>query len=41
MRYFECTPAQRTVMAALYFGLIGGLYLGMGFIKNLLPSGSF
>ena len=35
MRYFECTPAQRWTMAILYFGLLGSLYLGMGFVKSL------
>ena len=29
-RYFEVTPAQRWVMAGLYFGLIGFLVVGMG-----------
>jgi Zn-dependent protease len=40
-RYFECTPAQRCVMAVLYFGLIGGLYMGMVFTRNLMAPGSF
>jgi len=41
LRYFECTPAQRAIMAVLYFGLLASLYLGMGFIKNLMPPDSF
>jgi len=41
LRYFECTPSQRIIMALLYFSLIATLYLGMGFIKNLMPRGSF
>ena len=41
MRYYECTPTQRCVMALLYFSLLASLYLGMGFIKNLLPPGAF
>jgi Zn-dependent protease len=40
MRYFECTPMQRGIMAFLYFGLILSLYLGMGIIRNLMPPGS-
>jgi hypothetical protein len=40
-RYFECTPAQRCIMAFLYFSLMASLYLGMAFIKNLAPPGSF
>jgi Zn-dependent protease len=40
-RYFECTPTQRCVMALLYFSLIASLYMGMEFIKNLLPPGAF
>jgi len=40
MRYFECTPAQRWTMAILYFSLMASLYLGMGYIKSLLPPGS-
>jgi Zn-dependent protease len=39
-RYFECTPVQRWTMGILYFGLAIALFLGMGFIKNLLPPGS-
>ncbi len=39
-RYYECTPVQRWTMGILYFGLASGLFLGMGFIKNLLPPGS-
>jgi Zn-dependent protease len=39
-RYFECTPAQRWTMAILYFGLLGSLYTGMGYIKTLMPPGS-
>ena len=35
-RYFEVTPAQRWLMAALYFGLIIFLTLGMKFIELLL-----
>ena len=41
MRYFECTPTQRCVMALLYFSLLASLYLGMGFIKHLMPQGAF
>jgi Zn-dependent protease len=41
MRYFECTPAQRTIMAVLYFGLMASLYFGMGFIKKRLATGDF
>jgi len=41
MRYFECTPAQRGLMAFLYFSLLASLYLGMGFIKGLMPPGAF
>jgi len=41
MRYFECTPAQRGVMAVLYFSLLISLYLGMGFIKNQFAPGAF
>jgi Zn-dependent protease len=41
MRYYECTPTQRCVMALLYFSLLASLYLGMGFIKNLMPPGAF
>lgn len=40
-RYFECTPAQRLIMATLYFSLIASLYLGMGFLKTLMTPGSF
>jgi Zn-dependent protease len=40
-RYFECTRVQRWTMGILYFGLAGSLYLGMGFIKTLMPPGSF
>ncbi|MGA3170473.1 MAG: site-2 protease family protein [Chthoniobacteraceae bacterium] len=36
MRYFECTPAQRISMALLYFGLLGGLFLAMAILKNLM-----
>lgn len=35
-RYFEVTPAQRWIMAALYFGLIIFLTLGMKFIELML-----
>ena len=28
-RYYEVTPAQRIIMAAMYFGLISLLVLGM------------
>jgi len=41
MRYFECTPGQRAIMAILYFGLLASLYIGMGFLKNLMPPGAF
>jgi Zn-dependent protease len=41
MRYFECTIGQRCIMAFLYFSLIVSLYSGMGFIKSLVPPGSF
>ncbi len=34
MRYFECTPAQRTIMAVLYFSLIGSLYFGMTYLRG-------
>jgi len=34
-RYFEVTPAQRWIMAALYFGLAAGLVLGMDLIQFL------
>jgi Zn-dependent protease len=40
MRYFECTASQRWTMAILYFGLLGALYLGMEYIKVLLPRGN-
>ena len=40
-RYFECTPVQRWTMGILYFGLAASLYIGMGFIKNLMPPGAF
>jgi len=40
-RYFECTPLQRWTMGILYFGLAASLYFGMGFLKNLMPPGSF
>jgi len=35
-RYYECTPAQRVIMAILYFGLVGSLYIGMGYIKSYM-----
>jgi Zn-dependent protease len=38
-RYFEVTPAQRWVMAALYFGLIAGLVLGMGLTFRPMAQG--
>jgi Zn-dependent protease len=41
MRYFECTPAQRWIMGLLYFGLAGGLFMGMEFIKGLMQPGAF
>ena len=41
MRYYECTPTQRCVMALLYFSLLGSLYVGMGAAKRLLETGSF
>lgn len=41
MRYFECTPAQRIIMGLLYFGLVAALYIGMGFLRNLMQTGSF
>jgi hypothetical protein len=34
-RYFEVTPAQRWIMAALYFGLAAALVLGMDLIQFL------
>jgi hypothetical protein len=40
LRYFECTPAQRWIMAILYFSLLGSLYMGMGYIKSLLAAGT-
>jgi Zn-dependent protease len=39
-RYYECTPAQRIVMALLYFSLIGSLYYGMQLTSDLLPPGA-
>ena len=33
LRYFEVTPAQRWIMAALYFGLIAFLVIGMQMTK--------
>ena len=41
MRYFECTPSQRGLMAVLYFSLMASLYLGMGYVKGLMPPGAF
>ncbi len=38
-RYFECAPWQRLVMAVLYFGLAGGLYLGMEFLGKIVHLG--
>lgn len=38
-RYFEVTPAQRWTMAALYFGLVALLVLGMHFSHLALPAG--
>lgn len=35
-RYYEVTPAQRWLMAGLYFGLIIFLTLGMKFIERML-----
>jgi Zn-dependent protease len=40
-RYYECTPVQRWTMGILYFSLAASLYLGMGYIKNLVPPGTF
>jgi Zn-dependent protease len=40
-RYFECTPAQRTIMALLYFGLLAFLFIGMGYIKHLMPPSAY
>ena len=40
-RYFECTPGQRITMALLYFGLLAGLFIGMGFIKSLMPPAAY
>jgi Zn-dependent protease len=40
-RYYECTPDQRWTMGLLYFSLAASLYMGMTFIKSLLPPGSF
>jgi len=39
-RYFEVTPAQRGLMAALYFGLIAFLFLAMQFTLIQPPSGA-
>jgi Zn-dependent protease len=39
-RYFEVTPAQRATMAALYFGLVAALVLGMYAAQiTLAPAG--
>jgi Zn-dependent protease len=38
-RYFEVTPAQRWIMAGLYFGLIALLVLGMGLTFRPVPQG--
>lgn len=35
-RYYQCTGGQRLLMAALYFSLLGSLYMGMAFITRLL-----
>jgi Zn-dependent protease len=40
MRYYECTPAQRWTMALLYFSLLGSLYVGMEYIKTIMPRGA-
>lgn len=37
-RYFEITPAQRWIMAAAYFGLLGALVLGMR-LTHFQPAG--
>lgn len=39
-RYFEVTPAQRWLMAALYFGLIAFLFLAMQYTLIQPPSGA-
>jgi Zn-dependent protease len=36
MRYFECTPTQRAVMAVMYFGLVFLLYIGMGYVRRFM-----
>jgi hypothetical protein len=36
-RYFEVTPTQRWTMAALYFGLIAFLVLGMAVTEYVQP----
>jgi len=41
LRYFECTPAQRTIMGLLYFSLIASLYVGMETVKKLMGTDSF
>lgn len=38
-RYFEVTPARRGAMAAMYFGLIGLLFLGMHSAQDDLEKG--
>ena len=40
-RYFECTPLQRIVMSGLYFGLIIGLFVVMGYLRTLMPARAF
>jgi Zn-dependent protease len=40
-RYFECSPAQRCIMALLYFSLLASLYLGMGFVRGYMRGASF
>jgi Zn-dependent protease len=41
MRYYECSPAQRTIMGLLYFSLVASLYVGMETVKKLMGAGNF
>lgn len=41
MRYFECTPAQRTLMGLLYFCLLGSLFIAMGYLRRFIGPGAF
>ena len=40
MRYFECTPTQRWVMALLYFSLVTSLYVGMTAVRRFMQTGA-